>query len=151
LWAALARWQQKDRRFARLAASYKGPRIEVLATGSAFQIKRHGEDPRFVDGPLRVPANLLRGRAADVLTPLQLTRHHRAYRTRVMMGPVYRADMWAALEKAPSLTPAELARQTYGSFATAWHVKRDFELVGPPNRGTLAQEPTRNRRAAASV
>ncbi len=135
LWAALARWQEKDRRFARLAASYKGPRIEVLATGSVFQIKRHGEDPRFVDGPLRVPGNLLRGRAADVLTPSQLARHQRAYRARVMMGPVYRADMWAALEKEPSLTPAELARQTYGSFATAWHVRRDFELVGPTKRG----------------
>ncbi len=130
LWGALACWQQKDRRFARLATSYKGHRIDVLATGSAFQIKRHGEDPRFVGGPLRVPGNLLRGRAADVLTPSQLARHHRAYRARVMMGPVYRADMWAALEMRPSVTPTELARQTYGSFATAWHVKRDFDLVG---------------------
>lgn len=129
LWAALAAWQGKDRRFSRLAALHRGSRIDVLPTGSDFQIRRHGEDSRFVDGPLRIPGNLLRGRAADVLTPAQLARRHRAYRTRVMMGPVYRADMWGALEQGPSLTPTELARQTYGSFATAWHVKRDFELV----------------------
>jgi hypothetical protein len=40
------------------------------------------------------------------------------------MGPGYRADMWAALEAEPTLKPAELARRTYGPFATAWRVKR---------------------------
>jgi hypothetical protein len=47
----------------------------------------------------------------------------------VIIGPSYRADMWAALETDPELSPTELARQTYGSFATAWQVKRDFVLV----------------------
>jgi hypothetical protein len=37
--------------------------------------------------------------------------------------------MWAVLESDPSLSPAELARRTYGSFATAWQVKQDFELL----------------------
>jgi hypothetical protein len=37
--------------------------------------------------------------------------------------------MWAALEVDPTLTPTELARQTYGSFATAWQVKQDWELL----------------------
>lgn len=46
-----------------------------------------------------------------------------------MIGPTYRADMWAALEADPDLSAAELARRTYGSFATAWHVRRDFALV----------------------
>ena len=60
-------------------------------------------------------------------TVLQLAgepkRRHRAYLRRVMLGPSYRADMWAELESDPSLPPAELARRAYGSFATAWQVR----------------------------
>jgi len=37
--------------------------------------------------------------------------------------------MWAALEHDATLAPAALARQTYGSFATAWQVKKDWELL----------------------
>ena len=49
--------------------------------------------------------------------------------TRVMMGPGYRADMWAAIEAEPHLSAAELARLTYGSFATAWNVRRAFAML----------------------
>lgn len=129
LWAALGAWQGRDRRFARLSRLHRGPRLDVLATGTDFQIKRHGEDARFADGPLRVPANLLRDRRTDVLDPPALARRHRGYRHRIMMGPSYRADMWAALEADPSLSAAALARVTHGSFATAWHVHRDFALL----------------------
>lgn len=45
------------------------------------------------------------------------------------MDPSYRADMWATLELDPTLSASELARQTYGSFATAWQVKHDRELL----------------------
>jgi hypothetical protein len=135
-WSALARWQAKDRRFNRLAKVYKGPRVDLVTTGNAFQLKRHGEDPRFAGGPLRAPANVLRDRDADVLEPAKLARRHRAYRRRVMMGPSYRADMWAALEDDASLSAAALARKTYGSFATAWHVRRDFALI----RGTFIRD-----------
>jgi hypothetical protein len=45
------------------------------------------------------------------------------------MGPSYRVDMWALLEADSSLTAAELGRGAYGSFATAWQVKKDFELL----------------------
>lgn len=139
LWSALAAWQAKDRRFARLAALHRGPRVSVLATGTEFRIRRHGEDPRFRATALRVPATTLRDRAADVLKPSELARRHRAYRQRVMMGPTYRADMWAALSAEPGQSAAALARRTYGSFATAWRVKLDFGiLAGIP-------QPTRSR------
>ncbi len=129
LWAALARWQARDRRFVRLASLCTAGRIDLLATGADFLLRRHGEDPRFADSPLQVPANVLRDRAADVEQPTELSRHHHAYRLRVMIGPTYRADMWAALEANPTLSAAALARKTYGSFATAWHVRRDFDLI----------------------
>jgi hypothetical protein len=47
LWSALARWQEKDRRFVRLSKLYIGPQQVLLPLGTEFQIKRHGVDPRF--------------------------------------------------------------------------------------------------------
>jgi hypothetical protein len=134
LWSALAQWQNKDRRFTHLANLYVGPRRDLTKTGTEFQVVRHGEDARFEGSPVRVASNILRDRASDVLQPAELATRHRAYRCRVMMGPSYRADMWAALEEDPTLSVAALARRTYGSFATAWHVRRDFGLLPQPHR-----------------
>ena len=128
-WAAVATWLRKDRRFARIARLHKGPRIDLLRVGTKFQIQRRGEDDRFIETPLRVPAGVLRKRASDVLKPAELAKRHRTYRHRVLIGPSYRADMWAALEENPSLSASKLARRTYGSFATAWQVKKDFQLL----------------------
>lgn len=128
LWAALAHWHAKDRRFARLVGRHRGPRLD-LVPGAESQIGRHGEDPRFAGSCLRVPANLLRDRPADIASPESLARRHRIYRWRIMMGPSYRADCWAALEADPRLSAAALARRAYASFATAWQVKRDFAVV----------------------
>lgn len=78
---------------------------------------------------MRVAKGTLRDRASDVATPEQLARKHPVYRERVIQGPSYRADMWAALQRDPSLTPSELARKTYAAFATGWEVRRDWDLV----------------------
>jgi len=128
-WSAFAQWKGKDRRLKRLRELYQGPRIDLLRTGTAFQIQRKGEDVRFQGTAMRVPAGVLRDRKADVLAPAKLAKKHRTYRWRVLMGPSYRADMWARLEADPDLPAAELARLTYGSFATAWQVKHDFQLL----------------------
>jgi hypothetical protein len=127
-WSALARRRAADRRFTRLARAYRGPRLDLLSTGTEFQVARHGEDSRFAGTKLRVPANVLRDRPVDVLQPAELARAHAAYRWRLVIGPTYRADMWAALERQPDLSAAALARATYGSFATAWQVRRDFTV-----------------------
>jgi hypothetical protein len=137
LWAALAHWQAKDRRYARLAGRHRGPRLDLVA-GTEFQIRRHGEDARFAGSGLRVPANLLRDRPGDVASPEALVRRHRAYRWRITMGPSYRADCWAALEADPQLSAAALARRAYASFATAWQVKRDFAIVRRRSRSSAA-------------
>lgn len=130
-WAAVGAWLESDRRFARLRRLHRGRRTDLLRTGSSFQIERRGEDPRFEGTPLRVPAGVLRDRPEDVRTPEDLARRHRTYRQRVHLGPTYRADMWALLEAEPDLNAAELARRTYGSYATAWRVKRDFAILAP--------------------
>ena len=133
-WSACGRWLKKDRRLARLARLYRGQRVEVLHTGTAFQVRRYGEDLRFEGGPLLVPANVLRQRTADVLDPAQLALRHRTYRWRVLVGPSYRADMLAALDADSDLSASELARRTYGSFSTAWQVKQDRELLAEGGR-----------------
>src|SRR3989339_289664 len=109
-WSTMGRWLQKDRRFASLAKMYRGPRIDLLPVGNAFQIKRHGVDPRFEAGPLSIPANILRDRKEDVLSPETLAKQHLTYRYRVLIGPSYRADMWAILTLEPKMSAAELAR-----------------------------------------
>jgi len=144
LWSALARWQEKDRRFIRLAKLYTGPQQDLLHLGTEFQIKRHGVDQRFKGSVLRVPANVLRDRPADVLAPADLAKRHRAYHYRVMIGPSYRADMWAALERNSGLSTAELARKTYGSFATARRVKREFAVLASQTVGSTAIQKPRN-------
>ena len=144
LWSALAHWQEKDRRFVRLSELYTGPQQDLLDLGTEFQIKRHGVDPRFKGSVLRVPANVLRDRLADVLSPADLAKRHRAYHYRVMIGPSYRADMWAALERNPELSTAELARKTYGSFATAWRVKREFAVLASQTVRSVAIQKSRS-------
>ena len=128
-WAAVGHWLSKDRRFARLVRSYQGAPIDLLATGTAFHLRRAGEDPRFIGSSLCVPAGVLRNRKEDVLSPAELARRHRSYRRRILLGPSYRADMWAELDRDPDLNAAELARRAYGSFATAWQVKQDWALL----------------------
>jgi hypothetical protein len=125
-WSAIAKWLAKDRRFARLVSSYDGPPVELLRVGNGFQMGRRGEDERFAGTSLRVPAGTLRDRAADVLSPRDLARHHAGYRNRVLMGPTWRADIWSVLVLNPKLTPAETARQVGCAFSTAWEVVQDF-------------------------
>lgn len=127
-WAAVGAWLGKDRRFARLEKLYEGEPVQLLPVGNDFQITRRGEDPRFAGTSLLVPAGTLRQRTADVLSTTALARTHAGYRNRVLMGPTWRADVWTALEANPDLSAAAAARRAYCAFATAWQVKRDFDL-----------------------
>jgi hypothetical protein len=130
-WAAFAHWKRGDRRFARLRRLHRGPRVDLLAAGQELQLRRFGEDSRFAGGPLRVDARALRDRPADVLTPAELARRLRAYRWRIIIGPTYRADLWAALEANPELTVTALARAAYSSIAAAWQARHDHALLQP--------------------
>lgn len=128
-WSAIAKWQKKDSRFKKLEHLYTGSQVDLLNAGTRFAISRHGEDERFAGALLRVPNGALRRRPADISTPSEVAQRHATYRWRTLMGPSYRADMWAALERDPKLSAAALARCTYGSFATAWQVKLDWKIL----------------------
>jgi hypothetical protein len=92
-WAAIATWLKKDRRLARLTGAYDGAPIDLLSTGTEFQVKRRGEDARFTGSKLRVPKGTLRDRHEDVLSREVLVRRHAGYRNRELMGPSFRADV----------------------------------------------------------
>lgn len=135
-WSAVSTWLKGDRRFRRLESLSGGGRLALLRTGSAFQVKRHGEDERFVGSALKVPGNALRDRSEDVLSPQDLAKIHHGYHLRVMMGAGWRAHLWSLLEAEPSQSIAEAARSARCSFAVAWEVARDFRTLGGPAVGT---------------
>jgi hypothetical protein len=128
-WAAFAHWQCKDRRFHRLRRLHRGPRVDLLSVGQDFQLKRFGEDVRFEGGPLRVDAKTLRQRLSDVMSPGELAKVHAAYRWRMIIGPTYRADLWAALQDDSTLSVSDLARKARSSIGTASEVRRDFRAM----------------------
>ncbi len=128
-WAAIATWLKRDRRLARLAGAFEGAALSLLLTGTEHHVKRRGEDERFTGSKLRVPKGTLRDRHEDVLSPEVLVRRHAGYRNRVLMGPSFRADVWTALEHAPDLSIADIARKASCSFATAWQAAQDYRLL----------------------
>ena len=128
-WAAVAQWRCKDHRFARLRRLHTQPSIDYLPVGTAFGIARHGEDARFAGTALRVPRGVLRERTQLIMPPEQLARQHRSYRCRLLMGPSYRADMWALLDTWPHLSCAEIARRAYGSHGTAREVQQHWSML----------------------
>lgn len=128
-WVAQVQRFKSDPRLTRLVKMAPKKRFNFLGDRTDFLIAKNGEDSRFVKTCLRVPEKVFRHRPADILTPAELVKFHLAYRYRVLIGPSYRADMWALLCRTPDLNPAELARPCYGSYPTAFAVKRDFVIA----------------------
>jgi hypothetical protein len=151
-WAAVAQWLGKDRRLTRLSAGFEGPAVDLLPVGTDFQIARRGEDERFRETRLRVPAGTLRDRPEDVLSPVALVRQHRGYRNRVAMGPTPRADVWTELERDPKLKVAEAARRARCAFSTAWEAAQSYRLLqAADTRPRKARGSSRLRRQAGSI
>ena len=128
-WAGVGNWLEKDRRLKRLREFHQGNRVNLLSSGMSFFLRRDGEDQRFAGGPLVVPGKALRNRSADVAGPEQLASYHSVYRWRLIMGPSYRADLWALLENDAELSVSELARRVRCSIGAAWQAKRDRDLL----------------------
>ncbi len=129
-WSAMAKWQRNDPRMRKLSRIYRGVPLPIGDEDQMkFWLKRDGEDPRFAKSHFVVPAKLLRHRPSDIADSVTVAKFHSGYRQRLIIGPSYRADMWAMLDREPMLTPSELARKCFGSFSTAWNVKRDWGII----------------------
>ncbi len=127
-WSALAQ-RLPDTRFLKLKKLAPKTRINFPEKQTDFLISRNGEDPRFQKTCLRIPNKFLRHRPEDILSPGELAKIHLAYRFRVLLGPTYRADMWATLAQTPNMTTADLARTCYGSYPTAYLIKHNVAAV----------------------
>ena len=112
-WAGVAQWLKKDRRLKKLQTAYRGARLDLLSAGTDFLIRRSGEDSRFAGSPLRVPEKTIRRRPKDISPPSELAKRHAVYRSRLTIGPTYRADMWAIVEREPQIAAAELALKQF--------------------------------------
>jgi hypothetical protein len=144
-WAAIASRVSDEQRWTKLRRLYAGPQVALLPVGTEFQRKRRGEDPRFIDSPLLVPAGTLRDRPGDVLAPEVLARRHAGYRNRVLLGPTSRAEAWTLLERSPNQAVAEVAARAGCSITTARLVARDFKVLH-----TVAPRTRRSRIAASA-
>lgn len=130
-WAAIGAWLGRDdARWRTLVRLHKGIAVDLDdAEITELQWKRSGEDLRFQGTALRVYAKLLRSRVEDVDPPALLASRHPLYLRRVQLGANYRADVWAALDRTPHATPAEIARAASCAYATALAVVRDWRLA----------------------
>ncbi len=133
-WTAIGQWLAKDRRFQRLATLHKGKSTPLLALKSEPNvtqdlIRRNGEDERFKGTALVVPNLVLTHRPKDIMSAREISEFHMPFRYRVMMGPSFRADMWAHLRREPNATAYKVARETYGSYESARRAKRDYLIV----------------------
>ena len=136
-WKAIAQWKQTHRKWSKFLLLDSPPsRFELLPIGTAFQIQRKGEDPRFVDTDLCIPNGLLRVRNGDVLSKKQLVGFHHIYANRVRFGVCLRADLWSLLELDSGLNSTQLANKVGCAFASAWHVKQDFLLLSHETTST---------------
>lgn len=127
-WAAVAQWQGSDNRFRSLRDKVSLKSKKEISQGSKFLAKKNGYDPRFQDTCLIVPKKMLEKKDWLVLSPAKMIDHHLDYRWRLIIGPSFRADMWSQLEQDHSLPAVTLARKSYGSYATAYRAKKEFEI-----------------------
>ena len=70
----MGKWLGKDRRYAGLESLHCNEPLDVLEVGTSFQMRHHSPGARFRGGSVRVPANVLRVRSPDVLSPGDLGR-----------------------------------------------------------------------------
>lgn len=131
LFTGLAQSTDRDGRFRALARLYDGPRLIYLDSEYAYRLKRDGEVKRFEGTVLGVPKTMYIESKRDIFDPKELCAWHSTYRWRVTIGPTFRADLWAACERARPKTVNSLARETYCSVGAARRVLRDFDISHP--------------------
>lgn len=133
--SSIGTWLQKDSGYKKLSKIYRGDALLLgLTADYKFLIKRNGEDARFIGTKLVVANQTLRSRLDDILSSKELALKHNDYFYRVLIGPSYRADMVSHYLKNPTLTASQLAKNTYGSFATAWEVMKDVNILPEERR-----------------
>ncbi len=137
-WCANAqRLYPKDQRFKRLSALYRGKRInfsdrfvknkQQKVTKMLIEMKE--EDERFKGTCIRVHRGYFSERPHQIFPVSVIAKKHLSYHYRVMMGPSYRADLWALLKMYPNISAYALGKKAHCSYRTAYIAKKDYELL----------------------
>ncbi|MDE0151026.1 MAG: hypothetical protein OXK80_00820 [Bdellovibrionales bacterium] len=127
----------KDQRFKRLSKLYNGRRVNFAdrfikkeqqkVTKMLIEIK--GEDERFKKTCIRVSKGYFSERPQQIFPVSIIAKNHLPYRYRVMMGPSYRADLWALLDSHPNISAYALGKKAHCSYRSAYIAKKDYELL----------------------
>ena len=137
-WCANAqRLFAKDQRFKRLSQLHKGRRINLADRFSKNReqkvtkmlIEMKGEDERFKRTCIRVPKGYFSERPHQIFPESVVAKNHLPYRYRVMMGPSYRADLWALQDSDPNISAYALGKKAHCSYRAAYIAKKDYELL----------------------
>lgn len=137
-WCANAqRLFTKDQRFKRLSNLYRNKRVNFAdrfintkaQKVTKMLIKIKGEDERFKKTCIRVPKGYFSKRPHQIFPVSVIAKNHLTYRYRVIMGPSYRADLWALLEKNPHISAYALGKKVHCSYRAAYIAKKDYELL----------------------
>lgn len=127
--AGLAQSIEPEGRFRALARMSRGKRLVIFNEEYRYRLARDGEAERFEGTSLAVPRSLYTQSSRDVFSQKELCAWHSAYRWRITMGPTYRADLWAACERAFPRTAYSLAQELHCSLGAARRVLHDYELA----------------------
>ena len=127
----------KDQRFKRLSGLHKGRRINFAdrffknrkqkTTKLLIEIK--GEDERFKRTCIRIPKGYFSERPYQIFPVSVVAKNHLPFRYRIMMGPSYRADLWALLESDSNISAYALGKKAHCSYRTAYIAKKDYEFL----------------------
>ncbi len=87
-----------------------------------------GLKPEWLKYGVKVPEKMIRIRASDVLSPLELASTHHQYRNRLIYGASWRADIITAIQ-AGYRSPTEIARSIGCSYEPAYRVLKDYSIA----------------------
>lgn len=129
LFSGLAQGTSPIGRFRGLAGLYRGKRLVLFSEDYRYRLARDGEVERFEHTSLAVPRSLYKESTRDIMTTHEVAMIHRPYYWRIVMGPVYRADLWSACEKGVVRTAYSLASEAYCSISVARKVLIDYRIA----------------------
>jgi len=95
---------------------------------SQSALKLKGAVSYFEEKGYLIPEGSIRVRAADALTPIELSRQNKQYQNRLLYGPSWRADIITAIEEGIE-TPYAIAALVGCSYEPAHRVFNEYNIA----------------------
>lgn len=111
-----------------LVSRSRAPRHLYPKEISEAGIARKGAVPWLKQWNLLLPADSLRIRDKDIMTPQELLRHNRQYRNRFIFGPCWRADIVTAIEEGAA-NPSDIMMRAGCSYEPAHRIFTELRMA----------------------